>query len=207
MKRLQIGCLLLVANLTLSGPVAAQDVFGSTGSSSRSYSYIEFQYLTNVDTDTPIYIIALLALNDRLSLSAEYLQQSDSVVIEGFDVDATADGTSVGLLYHRPFNRFEDTDWVAGLAIGKITAEASADALGLTEKTDDNFQQAYLGLRKTLSERLEGEVGIRLTRIDSTDTSGDVRLVYRLAESIDVALGVQDVPDENFLGIGFRYTW
>ncbi|MBX2825072.1 MAG: hypothetical protein KTR33_10110, partial [Gammaproteobacteria bacterium] len=152
--------LLAALAMALAVPAAAQDVFGNTGSSTHSYNYVEFQYLVNIDTDLPLYLTALIDINESLSFNAEYLRVTESVTESGQTLDLEAQQYGIGLVYHEPFGNFESTDWVAGFLIGRITASGRLG--NVRASIGENFQQVYGGLRKTLSEKLEAEAGVTL---------------------------------------------
>jgi len=197
--------IVVVTACWLATPAAAQDVFGTTGSSVHSYNYVEFQYLVNIDTDLPLFLTALVDINESLSFNAEYIRLTDTVAANGLSVDVEGEGYGVGLVYHEPFTRIPDTDWFAGFLIGRITA--TGEVGDVRASVGDNFQEVYTGLRRTLSPKLEGEVGVNLFRADSTDVTLDVRFVYRFRPSYDIAFGISEIGNDSLFGIGLRYAW
>jgi len=57
------------------GNVSAQDIFRSAAQSTRSYNYIEAQYLANVDQISPFFVKGLLDLNGSFALTGRYTNQ------------------------------------------------------------------------------------------------------------------------------------
>lgn len=211
-------CRYMLAGMTgllavASSPSQAQDLVGSANSVTRSYNYVELQYLPEMDNDLPILALAVVDLNDNWSLRGEYLRQEETDNSLGVAIDAEAIGYSIGLLYHQPLQAMENSDWVAGLMIGRIEIEVTSDLLveRLTEEID--FQEFYLGIRRTLSPELEGEIGLNAYRgeepdgSNDTSISGDLKLVYRIRPSLDIALSLNEIGETDLLGIGLRYTW
>ena len=71
-----------------------------------------------------------------------------------------------------------------------------------------SFQEVYLGLRRTLTDGIEGELGARRWKADGdAEVTGEAKLVYRYAESLDIAFGLREITESNIIGIGLRYTW
>lgn len=222
--------------LVVCTPLFAQDLFKSTGTSTRSYNYIEAQYLFDTVINVPILATLLLDIDESISITAEYLKQSDSVLFEDFDddgdvnVDAESTSAMIGLLYHQPLSRQRNIDWVAAVSVGQV--EAMAAARGVSLKSTARTHVGYFGLRQSISARLEAEIGARIVQRDATkatvgvpdnipfdpdtvdtriagatDVLVDLKVVYRIAGFFDIALGVQGVSEGDLLGIGFRYTW
>lgn len=208
--------ILSILSLVGSANLHAQDLFGSTGSTTRSYSYVEAQWLTNLDTDgVPLRANILVAITDSISISGEYFSQSGVVPFLGTDVEIEVEQISAGLVYHRPFTFIENSDWVVGLSLGQVRANlraANADR-SVSVKTEDPIQQLYVGIRRSIVDKLEGEVGINVVRSEEdTSAVGSVRFVYRVLPAIDIALALNDIGadddrQDNLLGIGLRYTW
>lgn len=194
----------------LPGGAWAQDLLRSTGSSARSYNYVEAQYLVNVDLDAPILATAQVALNDRFSLIAVFNKLDESGTEQNVSVNVEATEISLGLSYHDLFQFLPATDWVAALSYGQVdySIDASDTVNTLTVSDKDDFFEAYAGLRHSVNDRLEAEAGLSLVHLEgNTDTSGDLTLVYRVAERLDVALGLNGVTEEDTVGIGLRLTW
>ena len=206
-----------VLGFMLSAPVYAQDLFSSTNSTTHSYNYLEAQYLVGVDASPPVLATLLLDVTDNASFKAEYLSQDFGDVgarlglLSGQVVLAEARLLSIGGLYHQPLPMIDQSDWIAGLMFGRAEVEVEAPSIGV--KADDaySFQEIYAGLRKTLGPRLEGEASVNFYRdSNSTDVTADVKLVYRVATSFDIALAGNELgggEGSNILGIGLRYTW
>ena len=220
------GCILAGTALTLlSGRAQAQDLFGSTNSTSHSYNYVEAQYLIGVDASPPVLATVLLDVWNNWSITGEFTRQEFGNMAEeiaGLDprlFNATPELTTfaVGGLYHRQFAMMQQSDWIAGFLIGR--GEGSVDVPEIPGASADigfNFQEIYAGIRKTLGPSLEGELTLnylRLSEFGTDEITADAKLVYRALPSFDVALsgntlggkGVSD--DGNIFGIGLRYTW
>ena len=221
------GCILAGTALAFSsGAAQAQDLFGSTNTTSHSYNFVEVQYLAGVDASPPLLATALLDVWKNLSIKGEFSRQDFGNMAEelaGLDsrlFDATPELTTfaVGGLYHQQFPLLRQSDWIAGFLIGR--GEASIDVpqiAGANVDIDFNFQEIYAGIRKTLAPKLEGELTLNYLRasdIDTDEFSADIKLVYRVIRSFDVALSGNTLggdglsgDDGNIFGIGFRYTW
>ncbi|MFK7853996.1 MAG: hypothetical protein AB8B79_07785 [Granulosicoccus sp.] len=188
----------------------AQDLLGSTGSTTRSYSYFEVQYLPELDTDLPLLANLVVDITDSISVRAEYLKQASTLIDAGtgLEIDFDGEALSLGLLYHQPLAAIADSDWVAGLSFGRVRVEGSFANGLFNVETSDDFQEAYAGIRRTLSDKVEGEAGITAFRIlGDTDFTGDLRIVFRVRPSVDVALALNEIGEGDLFGIGFRYTW
>ena len=212
-----IGSLLLATGTALCcGGVQAQDLFSSTNTTVHSYNYVEVQYLIDMDTKPPVLASAVLDITENWSLKAEYIQQ-DFGDIAGFfgesipeDVIVTLEGQiySAGALYHKPLESISQSDWIAGFMFGRLEAELKAPQFGVSESFSESFSEIYAGIRRTLTTELEGEVAVNYYRSsDSSEVTGDVKLVYRLNETFDVALAGNELGGENVFGIGLRYAW
>lgn len=192
----------------VTAPVQAQDLVSSVNSVTRSYNYVEIQYLPEVDADLPILAIAVIDINDNWSLRGEYTKLD--IDLGDDSVDFNAVGYSLGVLYHKPLAAMSNSDWVAGLSFGKIDLEIDYIYLDepITGTTD--FQEGYLGIRRTLTPQLEGEVGVTAYH-DEDDSdisfSGDLKLVFRVRPSLDIALSLNEIGEGDLFGFGLRYTW
>ena len=192
--------------VTICTPVFAQDVLRSTGTSARSYNYLEGQYLTNVDTDTPLVLTLLVDLAGSLSLVAKYIKVTASVAEQGIEVSGSAVSKSIGIVYHQSLEALDQTDWVVEFSAGK--QEVTLSIPGQSVSDTGSFQEVYLGLRRTLTDGIEGELGARRWKADGdAEVTGEAKLVYRYAESLDIAFGLREITESNIIGIGLRYTW
>jgi hypothetical protein len=191
--------------LVVCTPLFAQDLFKSTGTSTRSYNYIEAQYLLELDIDVPVLATFLIDIDESLSLTAEYFTVSDIVNFEGVDVDVDASTATAGLLYHRPLSRAKNVDWFVAMSIGR--EEAMVSAGGQTLKDAKRKHVGLVGLRQSISAKLEAEAAVRVQQVNTTDVTVDFKVVYRVAGNFDIALGARDVSDTDLLGVGLRYTW
>lgn len=207
---------LLIAGLALASStnLQAQDLFGSANSVTRSYNYVEAQYLPGMDVDLPVAATIVVSVTDQWSIWGQYIQaDNDSAggelgLGEATAADISVSAMSLGLLYHSSFQMFADTDWVAGFAVGRVETEGNVPVFSLRYESTTTVQEAYLGLRRTLAPKLEGEIGLDVLRSDGDfDTTGIVKVVYRVLPAIDIALGLNDIGEEDTFGIGLRYTW
>ena len=212
------GCMLAATTLALlSGKAEAQDFFGSTNTTSINYNYIEAQYLVDIDSTPPVLATVLIDVFDNWSITGEYTSQDFGNVAElaGLNpefavINAEVTAISVGGLYHRSFPFLKQSDWIAGVLLGRAEVVAEAPAIGAEETTKFNFQEFFAGIRKTLTPKLEGELTLNYFRaLDDDDITADVTLVYRLLRSFDVALSGNEIGGDegNILGVGLRYTW
>jgi len=200
-----------------SSQLYAQDLLSSTGTATRSYSFVEFQYLPEIAKDTdelPIRLSLIAAVTDSISLTGRYQQaafaDSDNA---GNALTAEIESIQGGVLYHQEFPYLADSDWVAGLSVGRNDSTLRATTNGVTVGGGEatiNFQEAYVGLRRSFTDKIEGEAGLVVFRTrEDTDVSGSIRVVYRLLDPVDIAVAVNEIggdADELF-GIGLRYTW
>ncbi|MCK5923158.1 MAG: hypothetical protein KAG66_19620 [Methylococcales bacterium] len=186
-------------------PLFAQDLFKSTGTSTRSYNYIEAQYLFELDIDVPFLATFSIDIDESLSITAEYFTISQILTFNGEDFDVDASTAIVGLLYHRPLSRQRNIDWFAAMSVGREEAMVSAGGQTLKDTTPKHV--GLVGLRQSISARLEAEAAVRVQQVVSTDVSVEFKVVYRVAGNFDIALGARDVSDADLLGIGLRYTW
>ena len=148
-------------------------------------------------------------LNEQFSIFGEFLNQSYTVVENGQTGGFDADSYELILRYRDTFRPMADTDWVAGVGYGYVELEIFVNNQSIFNDNADAYT-AYLGLRRTISQRLEGEIGVdfvRLTEGGSVEQSGEAALVYRVSPRLDIALGGVDLTDNNSYGIGLRYTW
>lgn len=204
-----IGAVCLLA-IGLPGGAWAQDLLRSTGSSARSYNYVEAQYLVNVDLDAPIFATAQVAIDDHYSLIAAFNKVDESGQEQGVSVTIEATEISLGIAYHDLLSALPDTDWVVALSYGQVdfAIDASNDVNSVSVSDKEDFFEAYAGLRRSISDRLEAEAGLSMVYLDGDTTgSGDLTLVYRVAERLDLALGLNGVTEEDTVGIGLRLTW
>lgn len=191
--------------LVVCTPLFAQDLFRSTGTSTRSYNYIEAQYLFELDIDVPVLATFLIDIDESLSLTAEYFTISQILTFNGEDFDVDATTAIAGLLYHRPLSREKNIDWFVAMSVGR--EEAMVSARGQTLKDATRKHVGLLGLRLTISAGLEAEAAVRVQQVVSTDVTAELKVVYRVAGNFDIALGARDVSNADLLGIGLRYTW
>lgn len=192
----------------VAAPVQAQDLVSSVNSVTRSYNYVEIQYLPDVDADLPILAIAVIDINDNWSLRGEYTKLDIDLGDDSVDFDAVA--YSVGVLYHKPLVAMSNSDWVAGLSLGRIDLEIDYAFLDEPITGSVDFQEGYLGIRRTLTPKLEGEAGVTAYHDeDESDISleGDLKLVYRVRPSLDIALSLNEIGEGDLFGFGLRYTW
>lgn len=206
--------LLAIFSFAFSASLKAQDLIGSSNSATRSYNYVEIQYFPDMEIDLPFLATAIVGFNDKWSLWGEYLKQDFDDIGEevglGADVavDASASLLSVGLLYHDRFAHLTDTDWVAGLLVGSLDVEVELTDIGQSSSDRTTVYDVYLGLRRTLGPKLEGELGINAFINDGDENfTGDIKFVYRVRPAIDIAIAMSEIGDGDNLGIGFRYTW
>lgn len=210
--RAGIAGLLAGVLATTAVPGQAQDLVSSVNSVTRSYNYVEIQYLPEIEADLPILAIAVIDLNDNWSLRAEYTKL-DAGEEDLFELEASS--SSLGVLYHKPLAAISNSDWVAGLMIGKVDIEIDSPIFEQTLEGSSNFQEGYLGIRRTLMPALEGEVGLTAYRSEDENGEnditfeGDLKVVYRVLTSLDVALSLSEIgiSDGNLFGFGLRYTW
>ncbi len=192
----------------------AQDILASTGVSTRSYSYVEVEYLANVDQDFPFLINGLLDISRGFAITGRYTNQraqlvSDSEALSG---EARSDLFTVGLLYHNQFLNFSNTDWFAEVGAGRLQLNVETNLADITQGI--NLFRLAGGVRHTLSERLEVELStdfLLAAATDITNQSSDLtvsaRGVYRVTRNFDLALSFTEVPNANNIGLGFRFTW
>lgn len=202
----------------VSAAASGQDLMDDAGSVTRSYNYVEGFYLLNLEDDLPdgaaVDFPALFRvsvdLNEKYSLYGEYINQSYSLSAGGDTGGLDLETYELNLRYRDTFNAMANTDWVAGLGYGYIVLDLFSDTAGSLISDNSGFYNGYVGLRRTISQRLEGEIGIdffRLTDGGSFEGTGEVALVYRVSPRLDIAFGGVDLTDANNYGIGLRYTW
>lgn len=198
--------------------VEAQDLFDSTNTATRSYNFVELQYITDMDVDLPLLANISVAVTDSISFVGVYTKTDvdvDDDDTDGITLDAGVESFGIGLEYHNTFNYFSDTDWVAGLIVGQARIDLSASAvdefgqdIGIQIEDTSSFQQASLGLRRTLTAKFEGEAGLSLFRTsDDSEVTGFAQVVYRLIPAVDIAISLTDITEQDLVGIGLRYTW
>ena len=204
------ACLFTIFTLTASAPLWSQDLLGSTGSTTRSYSFVEVQYLPDLDADLPLLATIVVDVADSISVTGQYLKQSTSLIEPETQVEFDLDGEalSIGLLYHQTLDAISDSDWVAGLSLGRVRAEGSALNGLVTAKSSEEFQEGYIGIRRTMTNTIEAEFGLTALRLDGdTDVTGEFRAVFRIRPSLDIALALNEIGEADLFGVGFRYTW
>lgn len=214
MRQIKLWALALASTL-LSTSAISQDLFSSTNSTVHSYSYVEVQYLLDVDAKPPLLASLLLDVSDHWSLKAEYLNQDFGNVAAQFGLDpnrvqllASAQALGIGGLYHQPLAQIDQTDWIAGFMLGRIEIVGEAPAINRSTREAQGFQEFYAGLRRTFSSRLEGEAALNLLHTDGeVDLTVDVKFVFRVINSIDLALAGNELGGADIIGIGLRYTW
>ncbi|MFK7996270.1 MAG: hypothetical protein AB8B87_19180 [Granulosicoccus sp.] len=207
--------LLVIASALFSTSALSQDLFSSTNSTVHSYNYLEVQYLTDMDASPPVLAALLLDISDNWSFKAEYLNQEYDDLASEFDfvdnsvvVTASAQVLSAGGLYHHPFSRMAQSDWIAGFMLGRTEVSVEIPSINFSGEADQSFQEFYAGIRRTFTPKLEGEATINLYRdSDTTDTTYDVKVVYRAFEAFDVAVAGNELGGADIIGIGLRYTW
>lgn len=211
--RTTISSLLLLCAL-IANPTKAQDILASTGVSTRSYNYVEVEYLTNVDQDSPFLINGLLDISRGFALTGRYTNQreqliSDSPILSG---EASTDVFLIGLLYHTQLLNLSSTDWFAEVGVGRLQLDVDTEAVQITQGI--NLFRLAGGVRQTVTERLEIELSADFFFVASTDVTNQsedftvsARGVFRVARNFDLALSLTEVPSANILGLGFRFTW
>ena len=213
--RIISGCILASFTLALlSGNAHAQDLFRSTNTTSHNYNFVEAQYLVGLETTPPVLATVLLDVFRNWSIKGEFQQYDFGNLAEEDEAAITVEAISVavGGLYHRPFPLVEGSDLIAGFLVGRLELTVEAEETGDTLFEDGlNFQELYAGFRKTLARKLEGEVSLNYYRDEFDDEfTADVKLVYRVIRSFDVALAGNQLGGGEFgniIGIGARYTW
>jgi len=192
----------------------AQDILSSTGVSTRSYNYVEVEYLTNVDQDTPFLINGLLDISRGFSITGRYTNQREQLVSDSasFSGEASTDLFTIGLLYHNRLFRLPNTDWFVEAGIGRLQLDVDTEAVQISQGI--NLVRLAGGVRQTLTERLEVEVSTNFLHAADTDVTNETqdltvaaRGVYRVTRNFDVALSLTEVPSVNIVGLGFRFTW
>lgn len=217
MKLLLVVCIAHLAGLFCTS-VAAQDLFANTAQTERSYNYVEGFYLLNLENDLPdnaevdfpVLLRFSLDLRPQFSLRGEFIDQSYSIVADngltgGFDVGIY----SLGVRYRDTLEGWKNTDWLVGAVYSRVAVDITIGSQILIGDESD-FYGAYVGLRRTITDRLEGELGIDFIKPESGGSfsgTGEVALVYRVGRHLDVALGGTSLTDGDNYGIGFRYTW
>ena len=209
--------LLAIVSLTICNVAFPQDLFDSTVSTTRSYSYLELQYLFDVDASPPVMATLLLGVSSNWSLMAEYfkLDETESLSTlqgdpESVRIDVESQSVSIGALFHTALPAIDRTDFIAGFKFGRtdIEGEVSSDFLNFTIDDSRTFQEAYLGFRRSFFPTLEGEVTVNYLReSDDSETTADITLVFRALEFFDVALAGSQLGGEEIFGIGLRYAW
>ena len=209
--------MLAIVSLTICNVALSQDLFESTNSASRNYSYLELQYLFDVDASPPIMATFLLGISTHWSLKAEYFTQDETESLstlqgdpESVRIDVESQSVSIGGLFHTALPVFDQTDFIAGLMFGRteIEGEVSSDFLNFTVDDSNTFQEVSLGLRRPFLPTLEGEVTVNYLReSDDSETTADITLVFRALKFLDIALAGNQLGGKNILGLGLRYTW
>lgn len=198
----------------LANPSSAQDILSSTGVSTRSYNYIEVEYLTNVDQDTPFLINGLLDISRGFALTGRYTNQREQLISDSasFSGEASTDLFTVGLLYHNRLLALSNTDWFVEAGLGRLELDVNTEAVQISQGI--NLGRLAGGIRQTVTERLEVELStvyLYAASTDITNETGDLtvsaRGVFRVARNFDVALSFTEVPSVNIVGLGFRFTW
>lgn len=194
----------------------AQDLMADAGSVTRSYNYVEGFYLLNLENDLPenaevdlpLLLRISVDLNEQFSLYGEYVNQSYTLTDLGFDASFDIESYGLTLRYRDTLHIMANTDWVAGVGLSHAEFEITADTESIGDGSD--FFTTYLGLRRTITQRLEGELGINFSRATeggSFSGTGDAALIYRVSPRLDIALGGNSLSDGDNYGIGLRYTW
>ncbi|MFK8079450.1 MAG: hypothetical protein AB8B97_04130 [Granulosicoccus sp.] len=211
--------LLALVGTVLSSSALSQDLFRSTNSTVHSYNYVEVQYLVDTDASPPLLATLLIDLSDRWSVKAEFRNQDIDLVgvteagenqagTDPIELSFEAQTLAIGALYHQPLALMNQSDWIAGFMIGREEASVKVAAQNISAEINTDFQEIYAGVRRTLAARLEGEAALNYYRSDNRDQlSGDVKLVYRAFDNVDVALAINNIGDTDLFGIGLRYTW
>lgn len=208
----------LISTFLFSALVAnqadAQDILASTGVSTRSYSYIEAEYVVNSDQETPIIINGLVDIARGFALTGRYTNQRDQFTsdVDSFSGDATLDLFTVGLLYHNQLFELKNTDWFAEIGVGRLQLQVDTEAVKLTQGI--NVALLSGGVRHTVTERLELELATNFLIAQQTDVSNQntdftvsARGVFRVTRNFDVALSLTEVPTANIIGLGLRFTF
>ncbi|MFK7861766.1 MAG: hypothetical protein AB8B64_23320 [Granulosicoccus sp.] len=210
--------MLAIAGTVLGTPALSQDLFRSTNTTVHSYSYVEVQYLVDSDASPPLLAALLLDVSSRLSVRAEYLNQDYFVganpEINRPESNQDVQELSIGGLYHQPFSRMKQLDWIAGFMLGRGEVNIELPTQRFNGTLEYDFQELYAGIRRTLASKLEVEALLNFRRQDeltldtvTTVITGDAKLVYRAFDKVDVALAINEIGDGDQFGIGLRYTW
>jgi len=203
--------LLALAGTLLSNSAVSQDLFRSTNTTVHSYNYLEVQYLVDTDASPPLLATLLVDVSQRWSIKAEYRNQDfefSAATEDQLDLSYEAQTLAIGALYHKPFARMKQSDWIAGFMVGREELSVSIPERNLSGSLETNFQEVYAGVRRTFSSKVEGEAALNYFRDENRNQlSGDVKIVYRALEKVDVALAINNIGDSDLFGIGFRYTW
>lgn len=209
--RTGLSAIILLSAL-ISNPLAAQDILSSTGVSTRSYNYVEVEYLTNVSQDAPFLINGFLDISRGFAISGRYTNQSAQLNLVSDDLEISTDQFTLGLLYRNQLLGLSNTDWFAEVGIGRLQVQIDSNAIRATQGV--NLFRLSGGLRRTITERLEVELATNflLTQSDGfvnevQDLTVSARGVYRVGKNFDVALSLIEVPNANLVGLGFRFTW
>lgn len=210
-----IALILFIFMTFITGKDAsAQDILSSTGSSTRSYSYLEVQYLTNVDQSTPFVVTGLLDLSRGFALTGQYTNQSEQLISDSADLtgEARTDLFILGLLYHNRIGLVPNTDWFVELGLGHLQLDVDTSIVEISQGV--LIGRAVGGFRHTFSERVEAQVSAEALYADGTDVTNEsidltvsATAVFRVLSFFDLALSVNEVPSANIFGLGFRFTW
>lgn len=221
---LAIGIFVLTS--LVSTATYAQDLLADAGSVTRSYNYVEGFYLLNledafedtderltgIEVDLPLLVRISVDLNEHYSIRGEFLNQIVTVPFGNTTstIEAKSRFYELNLRYRDTLHVLANTDWVAGVGYSIAERDISFNTERVSESND--AYTAYLGLRRTISARAELELGVSFIRSTEGGSfagsgTGDAALVYRIAPTLDVALGGIFLTDENVYGIGLRYTW
>ena len=209
--------LLTVVSLTICNVTFSQDLFESNVSTTRSYNYLELQYLFNVDASPPLMATLLLGVSRNWSLKAEYSTRDETELLptlqgdaDSVRIDVESQSGSIGALFHTAVPAIDHTDFIVGLMFGRteIKGEVLSDFLNFTVDDSRAFQEAHVGFRRSFLPTLEGEIAVNYRReSDDSETTADITLVFRALEFFDVAFAGNQLGGEQTLGIGLRYTW
>lgn len=209
--------LLAIVTLSICSESLSQDLFESTNSTTRSYSYLELKYLFNVEASPPLMATLLLGVSGNWSLKADYWTSDETELLtnlqggsEPVRLDVESRSFSIGAMFHASLPSIADTDWIAGLMVGQIdlTGGVVSEFLDFTVDDSSTFQEVYLGVRRSFLPQLEGEVTVNyLIKPDDRVTTADITMVYRALEFVDVALAGNSLGEDEVFGVGLRYTW
>lgn len=184
--------------------VFGQDAVFKGGESVRRYNFVEILRLEpDVEFATPIFRFSLYKnIKNNLSVVTQY--SSGKVKHPDFEIDIR--GYNAGFQFHDNFKWLPDTDWIASMSAGR--SEITVKGVDGLDRSP-SFLVAWVGLRGSLSDKLEGEVYARHYR-ESNGRSNEqlqAKLVYRVAHNLDAVVQIVDIPTEPEYGLAMRLVW